>query len=78
MRRHYESKHAETPLCLPPLKMRHSCECGKTFLEPNRLQEHMRSQKHDYMPNSNSNNSNNREKDDEVTHWQDLVDLDEL
>jgi len=79
MRRHYESKHPETPLCLPPLKMRHSCECGKTFLEPNRLQEHMRSQKHNYQPNPSyqNPNANNDEKDD-VTHWQDLVDMDEL
>ncbi|CAG5085210.1 Oidioi.mRNA.OKI2018_I69.PAR.g10840.t1.cds [Oikopleura dioica] len=74
MRRHYESKHPETPLTLPPLKMRHACECGKTFLEPNRLQEHMKSQKHMYQPDKNKVPYEN---DDSVTHWQDLVDMEE-
>ena len=41
MRRHFDSKHPELKLKLPKDSDRHACSCGRTFLEPNRLQEHM-------------------------------------
>ena len=41
MRRHFDSKHSELKLKLPKEADRHACSCGRTFLEPNRLQEHM-------------------------------------
>ena len=41
MRRHFDSKHPEISLKLPKESNRHACSCGRTFLEPNRLQEHM-------------------------------------
>ena len=41
MRRHFDSKHSELKLKLPKESDRHACSCGRTFLEPNRLQEHM-------------------------------------
>ena len=41
MRRHFDSKHPEIVLKLPKEANRHACSCGRTFLEPNRLQEHM-------------------------------------
>ena len=47
MRRHFESKHPKMTLQLPAESDRHGCSCGRTFLEPNRLQEHMTAAGHE-------------------------------
>lgn len=76
MRRHYESKHPKTNLTLPPVRMRHPCSCGKTFLEPNRLQEHMHNHGHEFEPDRNKIEYQDVDNEDEVTHWKDMIDED--
>ena len=70
MRRHFESKHPNKKLKLPKDDDRHPCSCGRTFLEPNRLQEHMLAAKHEFKyPNSSTFDDDQ----DTVIDWQDMV-----
>merc|ERR1711990_346722 len=77
MRRHFDSKHPDLKLKLPKDSDRHACSCGRTFLEPNRLQEHMETSNHkvtipaDLETEENDENQNGKEnsevEDDDVT-----------
>jgi len=77
MRRHFDSKHPEIVLKLPKEANRHACSCGRTFLEPNRLQEHMESANHKatVVENTGGDDEDDEEgkenvDDDDVTNWE--------
>jgi len=84
MRRHFDSKHSELKLKLPKEADRHACSCGRTFLEPNRLQEHMENANHKGAIKQNrpegetdpeledlkSAETEDGSDDDSVTDWQ--------
>ena len=74
MRRHFESKHSNKKLKLPKDEDRHPCSCGRTFLEPNRLQEHMIAAKHEFKyPKTSTFDDDQDDQDDHVIDWQDMV-----
>jgi hypothetical protein len=76
MRRHFESKHAKKKLNLPEEEDRHPCSCGRTFLEPNRLQEHMVAADHTYTCGTKPPKSvkSKKIKYNDVIDWTDMID----
>ena len=74
MRRHFESKHSDKKLNLPKEENRHGCPCGRTFLEPNRLQEHMIAANHGNQNGKSKNKEKKRKMSDDVIDWKDMVD----
>ena len=71
MRRHFESKHPKKKLKLPKDEDRHPCSCGRTFLEPNRLQEHMQAADHTFK---NTGKKFKVSDDKDVIDWKDMID----
>ena len=87
MRRHFESKHPKKKLKLPKEQDRHPCSCGRTFLEPNRLQEHMTAAGHTFKGEKKPEKKSEKRlsekpkkkkirlpNPDDVIDWKDMID----